>query len=125
MRVAGFAGACCALLGAIFPSFLIIVIIAAFFPYLNPQNPYLLGAFSGVRACIAGLIMATALKMLKKTIHNTWEALLTVIALILLLGPVHPVYLILAAIPLGILYIFWIDKKRNVANKVQKEEVKS
>ena len=31
--------------------------------------------------------------------------------LILLLGPIHPVCLILAAIPAGILYIIWVDKK--------------
>ena len=72
---------------------------------------YLLGMFAGVRACITGLIMATALKMLKKSIHHKWEACCVAAGLILLLGPIHPVCLILAAIPAGILYIIWVDKK--------------
>ena len=66
-RVAGFGGILAAAFGVCLPSVLIILIIAMFFPDLDPKNPWLLGAFRGVRACVTALVTMTAFRMAKKS----------------------------------------------------------
>lgn len=101
-KVAGIIGAVAAALGAVTPSFIIILVIAMYFPHLDPQNPWLLGAFAGVRACVTGLIMVAAIGLARKTVKGWFEAVAGMMFLIAALAGVHPALLILAAIPLGI-----------------------
>ena len=104
-RVAGFGGILAAAFGVCLPSVLIILIIAMFFPDLDPKNPWLLGAFRGVRACVTALVTMTAFRMAKKVLKSWFEYVIAAIALILvLLLKVEPVYVILGAMPAGVIY---------------------
>ena len=103
MKVAGMAGAVAALLGAVMPSFVVILLIAMFFPGVTPENPYLLGVFAGVRAGVAGLIMVTAYNMIKKSVKSCLEAITVIIFFILAMAGVHPALLIVSGMILGII----------------------
>lgn len=117
MKVAGYLGALAAAFGAILPSFTIILIIAIFFPNLNPENEILLGAFLGVRACITALILATAIKIFKKSIKNLFEVAMVIIFLACALGKINPAYIILVSMPLGCIYAYVLQKKMEGGEK--------
>ena len=55
LRLRGLAGALAALLGVMTPSVVIILIIAHFFTQFQ-SNPYVMRAFSGVKAAVIGLV---------------------------------------------------------------------
>ncbi len=111
-RVAGFGGILAAAFGVCLPSVLIILTIAMFFPDLNPENPWLLGAFRGVRACVTALVTMTAFRMSKKVLKSGFEYAVAGVAFVLVLFlKVEPVYVILGAIPFGILMV-WLQRKR-------------
>ena len=110
-RVAGFGGILAAAFGVCLPSVLIILCIAVFFPDLDPKNPWLLGAFRGVRACVTALVTMTAFRMAKKVLKSWFEYVIAAAALILvLLLKVEPLYVILGAMPLGVLYALFQRK---------------
>ena len=114
-RVAGWGGILAAAFGVCLPSVLIILAIAAFFPDLNPENRWLLGAFRGVRACVTALVTMTAFRMAKKVLKSRFEYGIAAAALILvLLFKVEPVYVILGAMPAGILCV-WILRRHPAA----------
>ena len=107
-RVAGWGGILAAAFGVCLPSVLIILAIAMFFPDLNPENPWLLGAFRGVRACVTALVMMTGFRMAKKVLKSWFEYVIASVSLVLvLLLKVEPVYVILGAMPLGVLYAWY------------------
>ena len=118
-KIAGFAGALCALAGAIFPSFAVIVIIAWIFPDLSPDNRFYLGAFAGVRAGVTGLIIVTACKMVKKGAAGIVEATLIAIFFLLALFKLHPAIIIVSGMIFGIIYTTTIRKR------LMKQEKKS
>jgi len=111
MKTAGIGGVLAAVFGVCLPSVTIIIVIAAFFPHLDPGNPYLLGAFAGVRACITGLIIITAVRLAKKTIHGWFEVFAVSAFLLLALFKLNPVYIILLSMPLGVIYSFWCARR--------------
>ncbi len=104
MKIAGFFGALAALAGAILPSFVIILIIAALYPSLSPDNVYWLGAFAGIRAGVTGLIMVTALKVGRNTIKGVFEAVTAAVLLAAALYGVNPGLIIVTAIVTGMIY---------------------
>ncbi len=107
-KVAGFGGILAAAFGVCLPSVLIILCIAIFFPDLDPKNPWLLGAFRGVRACVTALVTMTAFRMAKKVLKSWFEYTIAGIALVLvLLVKVEPLYVILGAMPLGVIYAWF------------------
>lgn len=118
-RIAGIGGLLAAAFGVCLPSVLIIMLIAAFFPDLNPENPYLLGAFRGVRACVTALVVMTAFRMVKKVLKSWFEWVMTSAALILVLSKVEPVYVIFASMPIGIVFA-WFNRKRLAAQPEKK-----
>ena len=103
-KIAGFAGALAALAGAIFPSFVIILIIAMVFPSLSPDNRYWLGAFAGIRAGVTGLIIVTAWKIGKNTFKGAFEVIAAGVLLAAALYGVNPGLVIVAAIVSGVIY---------------------
>lgn len=112
MRVAGYPGVVAAVTGVILPSVAVITIIAAFFPGLKAENPYILGAFAGVKACITGLIIVTAIKLAGKTLKGVYEIVAFAVFLVLVLVcKVNAAYVILLSIPVGFIYS-WILLKR-------------
>ena len=104
MKIAGFAGALAALAGAVFPSFVIILIIAILFPGLSPDNPYWLGAFAGIRAGVTGLIAVTAWKIGKNTLKGTFECIAAAVLLAAALYGINPGLIIIVAIAAGSIY---------------------
>lgn len=104
MKIAGFAGALAALLGAVLPSFTVIVVIAWLFPALTPDNRFYLGLFAGIRAGVTGLIAVTAWKLGKKTVTGKFEAAaVTLFFSGAVSGAVNPGILILTAIAAGVI----------------------
>ena len=123
MKIAGIGGVLAAAFGVCLPSVVIILIIAAFFPHLNPSDPWLLGAFTGVRACITGLIILTALRMAGKVLKGWFAILIALGVFALVMAGVSPVYAVLGAMPLGIVYACWkraADKRIREAGGIQK-----
>lgn len=63
-------GGILATLGVVFPSLVIITIIAAFLKNFA-DNPYVIHAFNGVRACVCVLIFNAVVKLQKSSVIDT------------------------------------------------------
>jgi len=110
-KIYGKLGSFSAMMGATLPSLIIIVVIASFFKDMNEYET-VRNVFSGIRPCVAALILAPGLTMLKKA-KVTWKTIwipIACCALIVLLG-ISPVYLILVAIVVGIISARWFAGK--------------
>jgi chromate transporter len=105
-RVGGWKGVCGAVLGAVLPSFLIILAIAMVFQDWK-ELPAVEAAFKGIRPAVVALIAAPQVKMARTAIkpsaisHQPSAVFLLVslaAALLIWLGHVNPVWVILATI---------------------------
>ena len=106
-RAAGVWGALAALVGVATPSTLIILLIAIFLHNVNLNIPAIQGAFIGAQAAITGLIAITAIRMIKKTITNSFTLITAVAAATAtIIFKVSPVWVIMAGAILGITYQF-------------------
>lgn len=101
-RVGGWRGVCGAVLGAVLPSFLIILAIAMVFTEWK-NLPSVEAAFKGIRPAVVALIAAPLFKMAKAA-KITWLTALVPVAAALLIWLLHvnPVWVILATIALTI-----------------------
>lgn len=101
-RVGGWRGVCGAVLGAVLPSFLIILAIAMVFTEWK-NLPSVEAAFKGIRPAVVALIAAPLFKMAKAA-KITWLTALVPVAVALLIWLLHvnPVWVILATIALTI-----------------------
>lgn len=111
-KVAGFIGAMTAVIGVILPSVLIIVTIAAFFPNLNFDNQIVIHAFSAIRACVTGVLIATAIRLIRKIVRTKWDILLVTLFCILLIARINPIYVIVGSMPIGCLLV-WHEQRTN------------
>ena len=99
-RVGGWRGVCGAVLGAVLPSFLIILAIAMVFQEWK-ELPAVEAAFKGIRPAVVALIAAPLFKMAKSAKIGWLTALIPIAAALLIwLGHVNPVWVILATIVL-------------------------
>ncbi|MEG2666691.1 MAG: chromate transporter [Bacteroidales bacterium] len=104
-------GSLCAALGAILPSFLIILLIALFFSDFK-DYPVVERIFKGIRPCVVALILVPAVKMAKSTNLSLKNTILPMAAIALIWGlKLSPIYVILATVMGAILYS-WIYKKK-------------
>jgi len=95
-RLKGFKGGLFSLLGAILPSFLIIMIIAAYL-WGYGENRAVQAAFQGIRPAVVALIISAAIKLGKGTLRQRHTFLLFLLFLgTLLLFNVHPLAVIVA-----------------------------
>lgn len=111
-KIAGPRGALVAALGAGLPSFIIILIIAAFLNQFQ-TNPYVIRIFRALRPAVIALIAVPVFNMAKSariTRRTAWIPILTAL-LIWLLG-ISPVYTILAAFAAGITLRITADRKQ-------------
>lgn len=112
-RVGGWRGVCGAVLGAVLPSFLIILAIAMVFTEWK-NLPSVEAAFKGIRPAVVALIAAPLFKMAKAA-KITWITALVPVAVALLIWLLHvnPVWVILATIALtiGVVAINGAQKK--------------
>lgn len=66
-RIAGWKGTVACVLGAVLPSFVIILLIAMFFKEIK-DNPTVEAIFKGVRPAVVALIAATVIRLLSRLI---------------------------------------------------------
>ena len=99
-RVAGTKGAFAAMLGAIIPSIIIILLLATVFREYRDQ-PVVERIFKGIRPCVVALILAPSLRMIKSAaaVFLIWWC------------KISPAYVILAAIAGSLIYALVINKK--------------
>ncbi len=111
-RVGGWKGVCGAVLGAVLPSFLIILAIAMVFQEWK-EYPPVEAAFKGIRPAVVALIAAPLFKMAKSAKISWITALIPVAAALLIwLGHVNPVWVILATIIITLCSI-WLYSYRS------------
>ena len=97
-RVGGWRGVCGAVLGAVLPSFLIILMIAMVFRDWKEQ-PAVEAIFKGIRPAVVALIAAPLFKLAKNAKIGWITALIPITAALLIwLLHVNPVWIILATI---------------------------
>lgn len=106
-------GAVCAALGTIFPSFLIILIIALSFTHIR-DNEWVEKAFKGLRPAVVALIAVPCLTTARSIKLSYKQLIIPVIAALLIwLAGVSPAWIILAAIVGGLLYGLKIKNTQN------------
>ena len=111
-RVGGWRGVCGAVLGAVLPSFLIILAIAMVFSEWK-ELPAVEAAFKGIRPAVVALIAAPLVKLAKSAKIGWITALIPITAALLIwLGHVNPVWVILATIVLTLCSI-WLSSYRS------------
>ena len=110
-KIAGWKGAAAAMLGAIIPSIVIILLLATIFREYR-DLPVVERIFKGIRPCVVALILAPSLRMIKSAKIN-WKTVIIPIATVALIWwlKVSPAIVILAAIAGSILYALLINKK--------------
>ena len=110
-RCGGWRGMMAAVLGAVIPSFLIILAIAMLFQDYKDQ-PAVEAVFKGVRPAVVALIAAPLLKM-ARTAKITWLTALIPIAAALLiwLAGLSPVWIIFITIAATLLYTYLKEKR--------------
>lgn len=99
----GISGGIVATLGVVFPSLIIITILAGLINNFS-DVAWVQNAFAGIQVCVCVLIFNAVLKLLKKSVVDKWTG--TIFVLVLLGGVflnVSPVWFILVAAVLGIL----------------------
>lgn len=111
-KIKGASGSFAAMMGAMLPSLIIIMVIASFFRDLNEYDT-VKNVFAGIRPCVAALIIVPGIKMLKKaniTAKTIWIPIAT--CLLICLFGISPIYLILAAIVAGIISAKWFSNQK-------------
>lgn len=111
-RIGGWRGVCGAVLGAVLPSFMIILAIAMVFSEWK-ELPAVEAAFKGIRPAVVALIAAPLFKMAKAAKISWLTSLIPIAAALLIwLGHVNPVWVILATIVIT-LFTEWIIKRNS------------
>ena len=111
-RVGGWKGVCGAVLGAVLPSFVIILLIAMVFADWK-ELPAVEAAFKGIRPAVVALIAAPLFKLAKSAKISWLTALIPIAAalLIWLLG-VNPVWVIVATIVITLIVVDIVERRR-------------
>ncbi len=120
-RIGGWRGVCGAVLGAVLPSFVIILAIAMVFSEWK-ELPAVEAAFRGIRPAVVALIAAPLVKLArnamkgerleakgesgKSIVERAWPLMISLAAALLIwLGHVNPVWVILATIVLTLVSV--------------------
>ena len=111
-RVGGWRGVCGAVLGAVLPSFLIILAVAMVFADWK-ELPAVEAAFKGIRPAVVALIAAPLYK-LSKSAKIGWSTLLIPVAAAMLIWLLHvnPVWIILATIVITLIVVDIVERRR-------------
>ena len=109
-RIGGWRGVVATVLGAVLPSFFIILVIAILFQNYNDQ-PAIEAIFKGIRPAVVALIAAPLIRMARSA-KITWiTALIPIVgALLIWLGGVSPVLIILIAACSTLLFT-WLKER--------------
>lgn len=111
-RVGGWRGVAGAVLGAVLPSFLIILAIAIVFAEWK-ELPAVEAAFKGIRPAVVALIAAPLYKLSKSAKIGGWTLLIPLAAALLIwLGHINPVWVILATIIITLIVVDIVERRR-------------
>lgn len=96
-KLKGVLGGIVATLGVVFPSFIIIMIIAAFIANFA-EMAIVQSAFAGIRVAVVALIITTVIKLVKSSVKDYIGGIIALLAFIIsaFIG-ISPVYVVLAA----------------------------
>lgn len=110
-KIAGKRGAVVSALGAVLPSFITIIVIAVCFSQFQ-DNVWVRKVFNGIRPAVIALI-AVPVFSLAKSADVRWKTVWipVLVALLIWLAGVSPIYIIVAAIVCGIA-VHWIEIKK-------------
>lgn len=104
-KISGIVGAIASLIAVILPSFLIILVIAAFFMQFR-NNYYVNAAFMGITAAVPMLVLVGAISLSKGVPKNIRSLITIIIALAaLIFFDVHPVLVIVVSGGYGALFL--------------------
>ena len=111
-KVAGKLGGVVATLGVIFPSFVIITVIAGIIQNFA-DFPVVKNAFAGIRVAVVALVLNAVLKLLKSSAKDklTW-CIFAVTAILATVFSVSPVIFVLAAGLLGVCVKVWKEARK-------------
>lgn len=102
VRLKGVLGGILATLGVVFPSVVIITIIAAFLKNFA-DIPAVVHAFAGIRACVCVLILNAVLKLKKSSVIDTVTALIFVATFLLsVMWGISPAIIVVLAGVIGV-----------------------
>ena len=111
-KKAGVLGGAVATLGVIFPSIVIISIIAAVLTNFA-ELPVVIHAFNGIRACVCVLILIAVYNMGKKSVVDIFTAIIFVATAVLaILKITSPVILVIVAGLIGVVFQLIKAKKQ-------------
>jgi len=106
-------GGVAATLGTILPSFLIILLIAAFFRHFN-ENVYVVKAFKAIRPTVVALIAVPVFRAAKEAGINLKTVIIPIATAFLIWHfGVSPIYVVIAAAVGGICFMKFKDRGRN------------
>ncbi len=109
-RAAGPLGALVALTAIALPSFLVILLVSMVFTCLPMTAPHVQGAFTGVRAALAGLTAAALLKLGPKVLTRPFSWIIAIGCVLLILGlQINPGWVLGGAIISGILWLWFTE----------------
>ena len=95
-------GAACATFGVVFPSLVIIMVIAAFIQNFESLE-YVQHAFAGIRVAVAALIIQAILKLWKNGVKDKLGVAMFVVVFILVaLLELSPIFIVIGAALIGI-----------------------
>ena len=107
----GIPGGILATLGLVFPSIVMITVIAAFLKNFA-DSPYVIHAFNGVRACVCVLIFNAVVKLQKSSVIDTPAAILFFVTFLLsAIWGISPAVIVLAAGVIGLVLKLIAEKR--------------
>lgn len=123
-RIGGWRGVIATVLGAVLPSFLIILAIAMVFQNYK-DLPAVEAVFKGIRPAVVALIAAPLCRMAYSA-KITWATAIIPIAgaLLIWLGGLSPVWIIFVTVVATLLYTYLKEKKNRPAQRSDSEQRK-
>lgn len=123
-RIGGWRGVIATVLGAVLPSFLIILAIAMVFQNYK-DLPAVEAVFKGIRPAVVALIAAPLCRMAYSA-KITWATAIIPIAgaLLIWLGGLSPVWIIFVTVVATLLYTYLKEKKNQTAKRSDSEQRK-
>lgn len=111
-KLRGIKGSIAATLGAILPSFIIILAIAMFISNFQ-DNPWVIRIFKGIRPVVVALIAVPMINMARKNNKTWWAWLISATALagVAIIG-ISPIYILLTIIVLAVAIRWMIDQRQ-------------
>ena len=111
-KLKGARGAMSAVLGAVLPPFIVIVLVASAFLGIK-DSPVVQAMFKGIRPCVVGLIAIPVLGLSKAAGINRKTVMIpVVVVLAVVLLRIHPVYIVLLAIVVDVAWVLCSKRAR-------------